>query len=589
MSVGEEEISEVLKMRQRQTSVSYKIALAFTNDAPLAEPAKELIKGWIRSRQYQNLADCTGLLPPEYQEEGEAWLALRQIECFFKKNSDFVVEKNCRDAAETSFRRGETLCRIANKRLDWYYTKQDRLDSDLRLYLSRMEKSIEKLLGHFPRFLNEIPNLIRFTGGATEDRSRRRALPFLKISGRLRAPKTAEPLLTTLGKFYGFPQLQVRVCDENRVTLVPKSWKTHRTIGAEPTGSLPIQLAADAYIKQRLLRWGIDLSSQERNQMLAKQASLDNDLATVDLNMASDTLAFNTIAWMLPQSWFEFVNSIRVPRYKGVFGPGKYAKFSSMGNGCTFTLETLIFAAACKAVGSRKFSVYGDDIIIESDLYPKLMQVLSFLGFVINKEKSFTSGPYRESCGAHWYLGRNVTPFYLKATPKSRPGWNHLVNGLVRLGYPSSSLWALAKDILNQRKLPLVPFNDDTMSGVFVTPQTAYDLGLIKQRHSILWYRCYGSVSNVRHNYGRRSLFLWFLMGPSEDARSVTEVATGFRTYAFTQRRYVPPAVNTPLTLYAWSDEVEPSTRKRDWEVQNKDYPKHMRKGKKSLAPRKGR
>jgi hypothetical protein len=59
-----------------------------------------------------------------------------------------------------------------------------------------------------------------------------------------------------------------------------------------------------------------------------------------------------------------------------------------MGNGYTFTIETLVFAAICKSIGSRQFSVYGDDIIIETELYEPLVEMLSYLGFEVNKEKS---------------------------------------------------------------------------------------------------------------------------------------------------------------------------------------------------------
>jgi hypothetical protein len=59
-------------------------------------------------------------------------------------------------------------------------------------------------------------------------------------------------------------------------------------------------------------------------------------------------------------------------------------------------------------------SVYGDDIIIPTYAYEHLIQLLTALGFVINRDKSFGTGAFRESCGADYYYGINVRPFFLK-------------------------------------------------------------------------------------------------------------------------------------------------------------------------------
>jgi hypothetical protein len=90
-----------------------------------------------------------------------------------------------------------------------------------------------------------------------------------------------------------------------------------------------------------------------------------------------------------------------------------------MGNGFTFELESLIFYALMRTVSYYRgyqgvISVYGDDLIIPSGMYEDASWVLKEFGFSLNPEKSFAAGPFRESCGGHYHLGEDVTPFYLK-------------------------------------------------------------------------------------------------------------------------------------------------------------------------------
>ena len=92
-----------------------------------------------------------------------------------------------------------------------------------------------------------------------------------------------------------------------------------------------------------------------------------------------------------------------------------------MGNGYTFELETLLFyALTCvhAGIGSKWSHVYGDDIIVQSDLADGLVETLAEAGFDTNPDKSFITGPFRESCGGHYWGGREVTPFYLKQYPR---------------------------------------------------------------------------------------------------------------------------------------------------------------------------
>lgn len=152
---------------------------------------------------------------------------------------------------------------------------------------------------------------------------------------------------------------------------------------------------------------------------MAQTASRNKDLATIDLSMASDTISYGIILELFPQGWFELMDQARAPSYKIENKWYDYHKFSAMGNGFTFEMESLLFFALASAVAEHleetgPVSVYGDDIIIPTNCSELLIEVLSVCGFSINKEKSFIDGPFRESCGGDYFEGYDVRAFYLK-------------------------------------------------------------------------------------------------------------------------------------------------------------------------------
>jgi hypothetical protein len=91
----------------------------------------------------------------------------------------------------------------------------------------------------------------------------------------------------------------------------------------------------------------------------------------------------------------------------------EYEKISSMGNGATFELETAIFWAISSSVAGDSV-VYGDDIIVPTEHAPEVIELLEFCGFKCNPKKTFVSGPFRESCGGHYFQGVDVTPPYFR-------------------------------------------------------------------------------------------------------------------------------------------------------------------------------
>jgi hypothetical protein len=208
--------------------------------------------------------------------------------------------------------------------------------------------------------------------------------------------------------------------DDGKLVFVPKNAKTHRPIIIEPPLNGMFQLGVGTYLKDRLALEGLDLRDQERNRKLAREGSIDGSLATIDLSIASDTLAWELVAYMLPLEWLDLLGKLRTGTFAYEGTSYQLEKFSSMGNGFTFELESAIFYALTFGCVSflggdvSKIGVFGDDIIVPTDAVELLFEVFDRAGFWVNPQKSFWSGSFRESCGADWLDGNDVRPFFVR-------------------------------------------------------------------------------------------------------------------------------------------------------------------------------
>lgn len=225
----------------------------------------------------------------------------------------------------------------------------------------------------------------------------------------------------------------------NKIAFVPKTAKTFRSIAVEPLLNGFLQKGVDIVMRSFLKRIGIDLSFQEPNCEMARLGSLpgqEDPFVTIDLSSASDSIAKFMVREVLPPEWYEFLNSIRSQSfsYDGVIR--RYEKFCSMGNGFCFPLETLLFVAACSAVGAGRpgidFRVYGDDIIVRSSVAQRVISFLKYLGFSTNADKTFLEGPFRESCGRDWFGGVDVRPYTLDFPLDSIQSLFKVLNGCNR-------------------------------------------------------------------------------------------------------------------------------------------------------------
>lgn len=337
-------------------------------------------------------------------------------------------------AATSSFLEAEEQCLQTNMRLRSLFEITDldyRVDfppgvtCPLQQTVFRMRRIIRSILGRLtPSKLSFMEDSFGFGPGATSAVSGADVLLSKKYGVDLHITPRLYPFrFSLIGPVWrSFPGSDFIVNDCSRTTTVPKNAKTDRIIAIEPHMNIYVQKGLGALIRHRLKLFGVDLNTQSWNQFLASKAQ-DWSLSTIDLKGASDSVSHRLVRFLLPSRWFELLSSARVD-FTDLNGERKrLQKFSSMGNGYTFELETLIFYAACIACGAQKAltAVYGDDIIVENTVSHQLIEVLDFIGFKTNVKKTFLSGNFFESCGTDWYEGIDVRPIYLKGQYNDDP------------------------------------------------------------------------------------------------------------------------------------------------------------------------
>lgn len=373
---------------------------------------------------------------------------------FFKDNLATAILSKCRGlptttdlraAAVKSFFDSERACYLSNERLSpLVHDDYSSVPEGVRLIVSTARKYLAHLLGPCP----DLPPG-RFGPGATYgDKGRLTTVPD-KMSTRPTLTSGAYPFLfqwsgtqwASACSDASRPPLFVR---GNRFTTVPKDSKKDRGICIEPSINLFYQLGYGSVIKSRLLtNAGVNLSlSQDLHRQVVCDASSQGHLATIDLSSASDTVCKNLVKLLLPERWFSALDDLRSP---STFIEGKWVyleKFSSMGNGYTFELETVIFQSLVFSLMThlgflpregKNLFVFGDDIIVPTDVASDVCAMLSYFGFTVNKDKTFITGSFRESCGADFFLGKSVRPFFLKELPHEPQHFIAWANGIRRV------------------------------------------------------------------------------------------------------------------------------------------------------------
>lgn len=218
--------------------------------------------------------------------------------------------------------------------------------------------------------------------------------------------------------------LKVSESNVSKAECVNKDALVDRFIAIEALLNSMAQQGIRSMLDPYLKRWGVNLTDQGVNRVLARIASKrgfsPSGFSTVDLSSASDTVTIELVRYLLPKGWFDLLYSARSTHIQKDNDVFLSPCFSTMGNAFTFPLQCLVFMSLVRAamqhchIDDARCCVYGDDIIIPSGATALLVECLRFGGFIPNVQKSFITGFFRESCGGDYLDGHDVRPVYLK-------------------------------------------------------------------------------------------------------------------------------------------------------------------------------
>jgi hypothetical protein len=418
-------------------------ALCKSIDTPVS------LGAWLRYRYSHTELASMDIRPRDYSST-EHFQADYAISSLLSKYKGLETGIDLEAVALQKFKQSEDACGETNRRFRRLETV---VNPRLHGYLHSAQRKISKLLGPFSCFA--VSESYGWGPGATLEIARRRAFVDSKVCELpITVSRSARSLLrnaieqdlhwsaTVLGHYpegsYCLLDNVFELREESRVETVPKNAKTHRIIAVEPRGNGFLQKGFGGYIRDRLRTVGVNLDDQTRNQELARQAR-DMALATLDLRAASDTISKEVVYSLLPYEWAASLDAVRTRR--SLLPSGEIVvleKFSSMGNGFTFELESMIFWALVQSVVDEHHrggvvAVYGDDLIFPTDCSTEVCMTLQFCGFTVNDEKSFFDGEFYESCGKHYFGGQEVTPAFQKETLDDISQFIRFGNRLIRL------------------------------------------------------------------------------------------------------------------------------------------------------------
>lgn len=353
----------------------------------------------------------------------------------------------------------------------------------------------------------------------------------------------------------------------SRFCFVPKDDTTSRLIAIEPSLNMFYQLGFGRLLEERLVSFfGLDIAVQPQiNQEAARIGSVTDGLATLDLSNASDSMGKTMLSWALPRPVRDLLWLLRSPSgelispVKGsAVGLLELHMVSTMGNGFTFPLETLVFScivvACIKSFGLKPvrpytvsfpeghrdvnlmpyWGVFGDDIICHPRVAHRVMRLLDLLGFEVNSDKSYVEGVFKESCGRDFYRGRDVRGVYIKRldTPESRyVAINALNVWSAKVGIPLPK--TIRQLVDSVRWLP-VPPSENHDAGIRVPFSMVFDSHRRSAKNqAVIYRRRIGSPKRItikegeirvpkqvrRRFYNPEGLLLAFLHGSIRDCR----------------------------------------------------------------------
>jgi len=210
-----------------------------------------------------------------------------------------------------------------------------------------------------------------------------------------------------------------------RVILVPKDSRGPRLISCEPVDFQWVQQGLGRAIVELveshwLTKHNVFFTDQTPNRIGALWGSESQRYATLDLNEASDRVSVDLVRLLFPEHVYTYLEACRSS--STVLPNGEVLmlnKFAPMGSCLCFPILALtvwaILTAGVPDKDTREsILVYGDDVIVPTGYTADAIERLESFGLKINRDKSCTSGFFRESCGMDAFQGIDVTPVRLR-------------------------------------------------------------------------------------------------------------------------------------------------------------------------------
>jgi hypothetical protein len=219
-----------------------------------------------------------------------------------------------------------------------------------------------------------------------------------------------------------------------KAMTVPKQLTSLRTVCPEDSWHARVQGALSKCVRRKWENLGLDklfcYKYQERSRAAAALGAKAGQFATIDSTAASDTV-FRDWIREIDHPSLNYLLEYMPTHVK--WGSTMYPMemFGTMGSPLTFDVEMIIFYIDCRLsellchFGDTEDTaklpawhyidvifIVGDDLSVPNCWAETLLDVMVALHRIPNREKTYHSGPYRESCGAEYLGNLDVSGIY---------------------------------------------------------------------------------------------------------------------------------------------------------------------------------
>lgn len=282
----------------------------------VSTPVSEAVRSLARAGEWAKLQELR-VRPSDYSDGLSYWKdalvvdLLRKCDLPTDVDKEAVAVRTFWACEAQNYRTNERLTRFLDGSQQWDVPS----DEHVAAFISLLRKEVGQVVGTLPLTLTP-----RFSQGATYADTGKLTTAPDKMSSRPTITSGARVLLPIWERTMwcrGLVQDRPLRSDPRTVRgniffSVPKDGKTNRGCAKEPSINVGYQLDVGEQLKVRLKETvGIDLrDGQEEHRALAKRASLDGSLSTIDMSNASDTLCVALVQLCFRTDWYELLLSL---------------------------------------------------------------------------------------------------------------------------------------------------------------------------------------------------------------------------------------------------------------------------------------